>query len=189
MVVTRWQGFARALLAAFGWRVSFNGLPGPRGVILVYPHTSNWDFAVLLFTKWALALKASFIAKHQLFWWPLSVLLSYWGGIPVHRGSKSGVITQLAERMASADRMWIAITPEGTRSYKPGWRSGFYHLAIAARVPVGLVKLDYGRREIVFTEFIELSGAVEADMARIAAAYEGVRGHRHWLAAPIRLDD
>lgn len=180
---------ARALLAAAGWRVHFDGLPGPRGVIVVYPHTSNWDFVVGILAKWSVGLEAHWIGKHTLFRWPLARLLAWWGGIPVRRGERSGTIGGLAARLAAAPRMWIAITPEGTRSRRPGWRAGFYHLALAAGVPVGLVRLDFGRRELRFTEFMRLSGDIDADMARIAAYYADVRGKRHELASPVRLDD
>lgn len=187
--MSRWQRFARAALGAFGWQVHFNGLPGPRGVIIIYPHTSNWDFLVLLFTKWTINVRARFLAKHTLFWWPLSVFLTWWGGIPVHRGTRSGIIQDLAARIRAADEMWIAITPEGTRSYRPGWRSGFYHMAVAAGVPVGFAKLDYARREVVLTEFVHFSGDAEADMERIAAYFADVRAKRPQLAAPVRWDD
>jgi hypothetical protein len=81
----------------------------------------------------------------------------------------------------------LAITPEGTRSARPGWRTGFYRVASQAAVPVGLVSLDYGRREVRFTDFMMLTGDETADLARIAGVYAGVRGMRPAQAAPVRF--
>lgn len=181
------QKLAGRLLGWFGWRVRFAGLPGARGVIVVYPHTSNWDFVVGICAKWTMGFDACWIGKHSLFWWPMSLLMRRLGGIAVRRDRSSGTTAQLVERMRASERMWLAVTPEGTRSLRPAWKSGFYHLALAAGVPVGLAYLDYGSRCVGLTEFITLSGDVEADMARIAAYYAGMRGKRPQFATPPRF--
>ena len=85
------------------------------------------------------------------------------------------------------DFLWLALTPEGTRSRTPGWRSGFYQVALGAAVPLALVHLDYGRRRVGFGAFLRVSGDAVVDLAGIAAHYSGVAGRRPELAAPIRL--
>ena len=134
---------ALRVLHLFGWRVRFRPLPGPRGIVVVYPHTSNWDFPIGLFAKWALDLPFRWLAKDSLFRGPLGKIMRHLGGEPVDRSTTSGTIERQAQRMLAADWYWLAITPEATRSYRPNWRSGFYHLALAAKVPLLLVYIDY----------------------------------------------
>lgn len=189
----RGSAMARRLLGWLGWTVNFQGLPAAQGVIVVYPHTSNWDFPVGLLAKWAMGLQVNFWAKHSLFRIPLLGSWMRWlGGVPVNRRDAAGFVAQAVASMrqsqSQGDYLWVVIAPEGTRSWKPAWRSGFYRLALSAQVPLGLALLDYGRKQIHLTEFIELSGDVSADMARIGSAFEGCTGCRPELAAPITID-
>ena len=184
---------ARRLLGWLGWELHFDGLPSAQGVIVVYPHTSNLDFPVGLLAKWAMGFDAHFLGKHTLFRIPLfGTWLRWIGGVPVDRAGAQGVVGQMAEllqaKKAQGTPCWLAITPEGTRSWRPAWRSGFYRLALAAQVPVGLAVLDFGRKQVRLVDFVSLSGEVEADMARIARGFDGAPGCRPALAAPIRLD-
>jgi len=180
-----WLG--AALLRALGWRMRLaQPVPG-RCVIVVYPHTSNWDFVIGLAAKWYFGLHFRFLAKDSIFRWPFGFFLRRWGGMPIDRRSPHGVIGGLAQRFADEADCKLVITPEGTRSRTDAWKSGFYHLARAANVPVGLGFIDYGRRECGIGGYIDLTGDVEADMARIAAFYEGCRGCRPELAGAIRL--
>ena len=185
---------ARLLLRAFGWRVYFEGLPTAQGVLIVYPHTSNWDFCVLVLAKWSVGIQVGFWGKDRLFRIPLFGRWLRWlGGVPVDRTSPNGVVRQAVDlfeaRRAHDQFFWLGLAPEGTRKAIPGWRSGFYRTALAAGVPVGVVRLDYGRREISVTDFFMLGGDETSDIARIAAICEGVRGYRPANAAPVRLLD
>lgn len=184
------QRVAARLLGLFGWHVHFAPLPGPCGVFVVYPHTSNWDFVVGMFAKIAVGVKIRWLGKEALFSGPFfgfwfGSLMRRMGGEPVVRSSSTGAIERLAQRMHAADSYWLAITPEGTRSYRPYWRSGFYHIALAAKVPVAIAFIDYAHKQIGFVDHIRLTGEVEADMARIREAYADCRGLHHELAAPI----
>lgn len=183
---------ARAVLRLAGWRVAFDGLPARQGVLVVYPHTSNWDFVVGILAKWAAGIPISFWGKRSLFELPLFGRWLKWvGGIAVDRGASHGHVDDMVQRFAAAraeDRfLWLGIAPEGTRGHTPGWRSGFYHLAVAAGVPVGLGCIDYRRRVIGVETFIELSGDAAADMAQIAQHLGGCQGRRPQFAAPIVL--
>ena len=185
---------ARWLLRRMGWTVHFDGLPGLQGVLAVYPHTSNWDFIVLVIVKWAVGIPVRFWGKDSLFRIPLFGRWLRWlGGIPVARTSSQGVVADTAARMAAAreqgEYFWLALAPEGTRKRIPGWRSGFYRTAVQAGVPLGLVKVNYARREVTVRDFLCLSGDEVADFARIAAGMAGAVGCRPGNAAPIRLLD
>jgi len=185
------QRIAARLLAWLGWRVRFAPLPAPRGVMVVYPHTSNWDFPVGILAKWAIGVPIRWLGKEALFSGAFGFcfgrLMRYLGGEPIERRTSTGAIERLAQRMRAADFYWLAITPEGTRGYRPHWRSGFYHIALAAKVPLALAFIDFATRTIGVVEHLGLSGDIEADMARIRAAYAGCQGLHPQLAAPIVL--
>lgn len=184
--------FARALLRLAGWRVWFAGLPARQGVLVVYPHTSNWDFIVMVLAKWSLGVPVRFWGKDTLFQVPLLGRWLRWlGGVPVDRHSARGVVGQAIDHVrackASGEYFWLALAPEGTRRLASGWRSGFYQTAAGADVPLGVIRLDYRAREVTVTDFIRLVGDETLDMARIATIYQGVAGLRPELAAPVRL--
>ncbi len=187
------SALARRILRLLGWQVHFRGLPGLHGVIVVYPHTSNWDFPVGLLAMWAMGLEAKFLGKHTLFQIPLfGSWLRWLGGVPVDRRAAGGVVEQMVEMFArkqqAGEYFWLALTPEGTRSWRPAWRSGFYRVTLSAQVPLVLAVLDYGRRQVRLIDVMTLSGQVDEDMRRIAQVFEGSTGLRQELAAPVRLE-
>ncbi len=182
---------ARRLLALSGWRVAFEGLPGPQGVLAVYPHTSNWDFVVMILAKWSVGVPARFWGKDRLFRVPLlGAWLRWLGGVPVDRTSPRGVVGQTVDDMVSCrvrgECFWLGLAPEGTRKALPGWRTGACQTALGAEVPLGLIRLDYAAREVRVLDFIRLSGDTEADFRRIAAVYEGVQGFCPQRMSPVR---
>lgn len=188
----RGSGLARWLLRLLGWRVDFQGLPTQQGVIVVYPHTSNWDFPVAILLKWALGIPVMFWGKDTLFRIPLfGAWMGWLGGVPVSRASPQGVVEQMTalmkQKKALGQYFWLALSPEGTRRLTGGWRSGFYRLALEAGVPVGLAGLDYSRKRLVFRDFLRLSGNEAQDLEYMAQALQDVRGLRADAAAPVRL--
>ena len=183
---------ARRMLAAAGWQINFNGLPAKQGVVIVYPHTSNWDFPVGLLAKWAIGFSPSFWGKESLFKVPLFGAWMRWvGGIPVDRKSPRGLVEQMVEGVKQAKQddqfFWLVIAPEGTRGYHDYWRSGFYRVAHQADVPVALVYFDYEEKVVGFDRFIRLTGNTDADMAVIAEYLEHRHGKHPELAGPVRL--
>ena len=182
---------ARALLRLAGWRIRFDGLPAKQGVAIVYPHTSNWDFVVGILAKWGIGIPVTFWGKDSLFRVPLFGRWLRWvGGVPVDRASANGIVGQMARALQAAREegrfLWLALAPEGTRGCAEGWCSGFYHVALQAQVPVGLVFFDFGRREIGFERFLMLSGNLGADIAAVTTGFAGRSGCRPQFAAPIR---
>lgn len=193
MISLRGNRFARRVLQWLGWRVCFDGLPARQGVIIVYPHTSNWDFVLLVLAKWAVGLPASFWGKDTLFRIPLFGRWLRWiGGIPVLRNAPQGVVGQAIGALQQARRqdkiLWLGLSPEGTRKPTAGWRSGFYQTALGAQVPLGLVRLDYAQREVRALDFVTLTGDSAQDMARIRSVYDGVVAFRPDWMAPIELN-
>ncbi|MGM9486488.1 1-acyl-sn-glycerol-3-phosphate acyltransferase [Ideonella sp. YS5] len=186
--------FAHLLLRLAGWRLQFDGLPSRRGVLIAYPHTSNWDFVVGVLAKWAMGLQVAFWGKDSLFRVPLfGTWLRWLGGIPVDRLNANGVVGDMARRFEQARRhdgyLWLALAPEGTRAWQPHWRSGFYQVALQAGVPLGLAFFDYSRKRVGVLGFLQLTGDRAADLRAIGAAYAGVAGKHPGLAAPVAFKE
>jgi 1-acyl-sn-glycerol-3-phosphate acyltransferase len=174
-------------LRCWRWRTVLAG-PLPRKCVIVfYPHTSNWDALVGLLTKWAFGLDVRWAAKDTLFRSPLAPLFRSLGGIPVNRRQRTGFSGAMGEAFAGRDDLRLVIEPEATRSYAPCWKSGFYHIARTAGVPLAFGFIDYSRREIGFLGNLEPTGDVAADMARIAAIYAGRIGRNPRQQGPVRL--
>jgi 1-acyl-sn-glycerol-3-phosphate acyltransferase len=185
---------ARALLRAAGWHVEFAAreLPAPQGVLIVYPHTSNWDFVVGLLAKWALGLQLAFWGKASLFRLPLfGRWLRHLGGLPVERDNPQGAVGAMVARLVAARRdgsyLWLALAPEGTRARREHWRSGFYRVALQAGVPLALAYFDYAERRVGIHSFLRLTGDERSDMAAIAERIGQRVGKHPALAAPVRL--
>ena len=193
--IIRFKGssLARWVLALLGWRVLFDGVPGNKGVIAVYPHTSNWDFPLGLLAKWSVGIPIRFWGKDSLFKAPLfGRWMRYVGGIPVDRTAKSGLITStVAQMLATPDDglFWLALAPEGTRKKIPGWRSGFYRVACEAGVPLCVAYFDYPQKTVGVDYFFMPTGNEALDMKRIASVLEGRVGYKPQNMSPICLLD
>ena len=180
----RW---AHRLLAWFGWSVDVAWPQGPRAVIVVYPHTSNWDFVVGIAARHAIGLPVQWVGKDTLFRGPFNALFRRWGGIPVNRRQSTGFIGQLMDEFRRRAWMWVVFTPEGTRSYRDYWKSGFYHLALEAKAPVGLCYIDYRCRKVGLQRYLTLTGDVERDLDAMRAEYADKVARHPELAGPIRF--
>lgn len=168
--VTRWIG--RTLMRLTGWRFTGEGFPDlPRFVLIVAPHTSNWDFIVGVMAMYALGIRGTFLGKDALFKFPLGILMRYLGGIPVDRSSSRDVVTQSADQVSRADRIILVLAPEGTRKRTDTWRTGFYWIARTAAVPIVPVTFDYSRKAVhVFAPYRPTADA-DTDMAALKALY------------------
>lgn len=180
----RW---AIALLRLIGWRLDLPPPTAAKVLVIVYPHTSNWDFPLGLLTRWASGWPIRWLGKHTIFVGPFNRLLRRWGGIPVNRAAAGGFIDSLVADIERRETLILAMAPEGTRARQDYWKSGFLRIAHAAKLDLGIGYIDFATRTIGIREYMRLSGDEAADMAHIARAYEGIRGYRHEQAGPIRL--
>jgi len=167
---------SRALLGASGWTIEGDFPATPKLVAIVAPHTSNWDFVVGILAVFAIGIRVRFLAKHTLFKGPLGAFMRWCGGMPVNREAPQGLVPQAVEAMAKAPAMFLGITPAGTRSSTRPWKSGFYHIAVAARVPILPVVFDGEHRAIRLAAAFEPSGDYDADLPKLQQIYAGVRG-------------
>jgi len=169
---------ARLLLRIRGW--GFEGVvPNvSKAVVIVAPHTSNWDFLVGIAALFGLGLRASFLGKHTLFKWPFGPMMRWLGGVPVDRRTARGVVDETVELFAANERMILALSPEGTRHSVDRWKTGFYYVALEAQVPIIPVALDYSRKLIRFGEGFDPTGDLQNDLQFLEKFFFGIEGRR-----------
>ena len=154
-----------------GWTVEGTA-PSPRKfVIIAAPHTSNWDFVYFLGAADALNLNLSFMGKQSLFKWPFERAMRDLGGIPVDRSHNTNAVDATVAEFSKRDEFMITIAPEGTRSHSGKWKTGFYHIAVGAKVPMVLGLMDYKRKVVGLGPAIMPTGDYEADMVELAKFY------------------
>lgn len=175
------------LLRLLGWTPIMAPLPGPRGVIIVYPHTSNWDFIIAVLYRFGTGLRANWMGKDTLFRWPLRGLLLRMGGVPINRRAASGFIGAAVQQYAGSEWMWLALAPEGTRSHTDHIKSGFYQIALRADVPCGLAFIDYPSKTIGIAQYVRFSGNTDEDVALLRKFYADKRGRLPDQAGDIRF--
>ncbi len=170
---------SKVILRLFGWRV-IGGVPPeiPKCVVAVAPHTSMWDFVLGRLAFWELGLKARFLIKKEMFFWPLGPVVRWLGGIPVDRQKRGNMVDQVANLFRQHESLYIAITPEGTRKLVKDWKKGYYYIALKAKVPIALGILDYKKKEGGVVRMIHPTGDFEADTKEIEKIYRGL-GARH----------
>lgn len=164
----------------FGWRV-VGALPNvPKMVVIGAPHTSNWDFPLAMALIFYLGVRLNWMAKKEFFVAPFSYLWRWLGGVSVDRKAANGMVGQMVETIHQRTRIALAIAPEGTRSKVERWRTGFYHIAHQANIPIVPILVDYARKTLTITEPFVPSGDVDADIPLLQARYSGVVGrNRH----------
>lgn len=169
---------ATIILRLFGWRVA-GRIPNLSKVVVIgAPHTSNWDWILVMLAAYTLDIRISWLGKHTAFESPLGGMFRYFGGIPVDRRAAHGLVEQCVERLEQAKELALCITPEGTRSKVGEWKKGFYHIASQANVPILLASFDYGRKVIGFGPTIYPSGDLEKELQEIKTLYSTVQAKR-----------
>jgi 1-acyl-sn-glycerol-3-phosphate acyltransferase len=154
-------------------------------VLIAAPHTSIADFFYVLAFAWALRVPLAYMMKHTMFVGPLGWWLRRAGGIPIRRHLRENVVADAAARLRQAPALALVVPPEGTRRRVEHWRSGFYHIARAADVPVVMGFLDYGRRRGGFGPAFRPSGDLKRDMDAVRSFYaDKVGRHPERFATP-----
>ncbi len=175
------------LLKVFGWRVTSGNIVQKKFIIIGAPHTSNWDFPLALLALSALGLKFSWIGKHSLFRPPFGGLFRFLGGIPLDRNVRLSFIENMTTLFNKANDLKLAIAPEGTRSKKNHWKTGFYYIAVAAKVPVALAYIDYQKKELGIGPLLFPTGNLEKDFHSIRSFYLNKTGKIPENQSTIRL--
>jgi len=181
-----------SLKALGGWKIEGPLPTVPKAVVLAFPHTSNMDGLLLILLAESVGLHAHWLIKDAWGRPPMGAIIRKFGGIPIDRSKANGMVDQLVEEFRRADRMLLLIPPEGTRSRTDYWKSGFYRIAVGAKIPVIPGYMDFSRKRAGFGPPLEMTGDVKADMDRIRAYYGddfAKMGRFPEDVGPIRLRD
>lgn len=164
------------ILRLLGWRIEGVLPDAPKYVLIVAPHTSNWDFPLGLLTRNALRLGGSFLGKAELFRPPFGWFFRWLGGYPVDRSHSTNLVEASAALIRQHEHFILVLAPEGTRKYTPAWKTGFYYIARAAGVPILMVQFDYEHRCVRIGKLFYPGDNAEQDLAAIYDYYRGVKG-------------
>ncbi len=164
------------LYKVLGWQKQVTVDHPDKYIICLAPHTSNWDLLLGQCYARAEGLKSKFLMKKEWFFWPLGPIFKKMGGIPVWRDKHTSLTDNLAEYIKRQSRCVICVTPEGTRSYNPDWKKGFYFIAQKAGIPILLYGVDYKKRVIQCSKTIVPSGDMERDMREIKLYFKDFKG-------------
>ncbi|CAM3426450.1 1-acyl-sn-glycerol-3-phosphate acyltransferase [Isoptericola cucumis] len=179
---------ARAYWRLSRWTLRVEAVPRQASILVGAPHTSNWDFLIMLAIAWRLGIDVRWLGKHTLFAGWRGPLMRALGGIPVDRRDPSSVVDDVLARVSRGEVFHLVVTPEGTRS-GDGWKSGFYRIARAADLPVTLGYVDRTTMTTGLGPTLRLTGDVRADMDEIRAFYADKSGLRPELRTEPRLRD
>jgi 1-acyl-sn-glycerol-3-phosphate acyltransferase len=181
--LVRW--LCMTYLTLTGWKMRGNWPALDKAVLVAAPHTSNWDGLNMLAAAGYYRVRLRWMGKKSLTEGPFGWLTKMLGCVPIDRSGKNDVVNSMRAQFASEEYMVLAISPEGTRGLVGEWKSGFWHIASAAKVPLVLSVLDYGKRCVTLPAVIHPSGDYDADLALIRGHYlDAVGKNRRQFVAP-----
>lgn len=177
------HGLAKLLFRLCGWKTEGTVHAPPRFVVIAAPHTSNWDALVMVTAAYTFRIKMMWFVKAEAFFFPLGAIIRFFGGIPVDRTARNNMVGQAVERFRQSDRLILAVPPEATRKRSAFWKTGFYHIARGAGVPIVLGYLDYQRKVAGLGPAFSPTGDLAADFkvfetfyATVTPKFPGLRG-------------
>lgn len=165
---------SETILGLAGWKVKGEKPKEKKYVILAAPHTSNWDFPLTRLTNSIFGVEIKLLMKKSWFFFPLKYFFSWLGAIPVDRRKSGTIIEHVVELYKENDDLVLAIAPEGTRSYVESWKTGFYTIAVKAKVPILLAYVDYEKKETGIGPMIYPSGDAQKDFEEILSFYRTI---------------
>lgn len=166
------------ILKLIGWTSIGSKVSTPKYVLIGAPHTSNWDFPLMLLVVLELRLQLFWMGKNTLFPFPFAGLMKWLGGIPINRAKSHNVVYEIVSQFKNNDNFVVLVPPEGTRSKVSEWKTGFYHIANNAGVPILTGYVDAEKKEAGFADFFYPTGDLDADMKEIRSFYAEKKGLR-----------
>lgn len=168
------KALANVFLMLLGWRVVGELPTSKKYIMIMAPHTSNWDFIIGKIFGYKFNIETKFLAKSQLFRFPLGWFFKWMGGISVNREKKNNLVANVVNLFNNSENLILGIAPEGTRSRVSKWKLGFYHISVAANIPIIVAFLDYKKKEVGIGMTLYTSGDLEADLLKIQTFYQGI---------------
>jgi 1-acyl-sn-glycerol-3-phosphate acyltransferase len=164
------------VLKLMGWKITGPFPAVSKAVVIAAPHTSNWDFIIGIAAKFQLELQIHWLGKHTLFRKPFAPLFRWLGGTPVKRDSSEGIVQETVNLFKGQDQYLLGLSPEGTRKKVERWKTGFYHIARGAGIPIVPVAFDYSTKTILIGEPFWPSESLEMDFAALKNFYSSMEG-------------
>ena len=164
------------ILKILRWQTRGGELPHQKFILIGAPHTSNWDFPLMLMVVLKLRLRVFWMGKHTLFPFPFSGLMKWLGGIPINRSASHNVVRETVRQFKENKDLVVLVPPEGTRSKVARWKTGFYHIASMAEVPILMGYVNAEKKEAGFADFFYPTGDVEGDLEKIREFYHPIKG-------------
>jgi 1-acyl-sn-glycerol-3-phosphate acyltransferase len=159
-----------------GWKIDGVMPAEKKYIIIVAPHTSNWDFMIGLCVRSIMRFDAKFLGKKELFGFPFGGLFRWLGGLPVDRSRNANLVDEVAQLFNEREKLIIAIAPEGTRKYVKKWKTGFYFIALKANIPILLASFDYPSKTVFASKPFYPTGNLKEDMKMIFEFYRNKQG-------------
>jgi 1-acyl-sn-glycerol-3-phosphate acyltransferase len=181
------KSLARWTLRLFGWSLEGARPSAPRYVLIAAPHTSNWDFPLMLLYAAAFEMKVTWMAKHSLFWPPLGWMMGALGGMPIVRHRSGNTVDAMVDAFRDRAQLILVVPTEGTRARVEYWKSGFYHIACRAGVPIVPSFLDFTQKRGGFGPAMTPAGDMRLDMDYFRDFYSGMQGKFPTRFGPVRL--
>lgn len=181
------QWLAKKILQLIGWKTAYTAPPTSHGIVIVYPHTSNWDFPLGLLWKMVHKMPLRWVAKHTWFRPPLGTLMRALGGIGIRRDGGLDITTQLRDTMLAEAECWLCLAPEGTRAHKDYIHMGYYHIAQAAGVPIGIGTINYKTKTINIGNYRAVEPTIEAELKQLAADFAGIEAYNPSKASKLAV--
>ena len=179
--------FAKTVLKLIGWKIDSTHPLEKKYILIAAPHTSNWDLPIMLIISIVVGVQFNWVAKDTIFKGWFGKYMRWLGGIPVNRRSRTNFTDQVIEIFNKSKNLIIVVAPTGTRSYTEYWKSGFYHIAKGAKVPITFGYLDYGKKVGGFKPGFMPSGNIEEDFKLIRNFYKNMKGKNPENFGPIRI--
>lgn len=171
------RNFARWLLRLLGWKIDTHTPEGVKKcVIVVGPHTSNWDFVIGKLAFISYGVRGKYLIKKEAFIPVFGWILKAMGGIPVDRTKNNNITDSAVKLFEENESLYLVFTPEGTRKYNPKWKKGFYYIAEKAKVPIYIAYMDYERKIGGFHSLFEPTGDIDADLEYIKSVLSQFKG-------------
>ncbi len=164
------------ILKLIGWKIVGRLPDEKKYMVIVAPHTTNWDLVIGLIARFAVGTKINFFAKQQVFFFPLGSFLRAIGGTPVDRSKKGNKVQQAVDTFKKNEELRIGLAPEGTRSPVKRWKEGFYHIAYQAHIPIVMIGFDYEKKEVQIQQPFWPTGDIEQEFPKIIAYFRTVKG-------------
>jgi 1-acyl-sn-glycerol-3-phosphate acyltransferase len=176
VIKTLMRFIALMIFRIAGWKAEGQRPDIPRYVIIAAPHTSNWDFLYTLCLVFIFKVKPRIMMKDDWFRWPLGPVFKWLGLRPIRRAGSHNVVAQSIKALQDRSELAVIVPPSGTRGKVNYWKTGFYFIALGARVPIVLGYLDYERKVGGIGPTVTPTGDIDADMIEIRKFYANITG-------------